>query len=108
MFHKDGGANVAVTNFMSHFFMVVPTKSTVKLDNGNRRHAQGIGIILCRFPNYFIIYSVGPVYYCSVHPYNTISSGYLKFYAGFQKVTYEPLEHCDFVVPQGHSWRSPY
>ena len=88
--------------------MFVPTKATVKLANGNTGHAQGIGIILCCFPNCSIIYPVGPVYYCTGHPSNTISSGTLKFYIGFKKVTYEPLEHCDFVEPQGPSWRSPY
>ena len=46
-------------------------------------HVQGIGIILCQFPNYLIIYPVGPVYYCPGHPSNTISSGSLKFYIGF-------------------------
>ena len=49
-----------------------------------------------------------PVYCFPRNPSNTISSGTLKFYAGFQKVTYEPLEHCDFVDPQGNYWRSPY
>ena len=49
-----------------------------------------------------------PVYYCLGHPYKTISSGDLKFYAGFKKVTYETIEHYDFVDPQGCSWRSPY
>ena len=90
-FHKDGGANVAVTNCMSHFSMFVPTKATVKLANGNMGHAQVIGIILCCFPNCLIIYPVGPVYYCPGQPSNTISSGVLKFYIGFKKVTYEPL-----------------
>ena len=42
------------------------------------------------------------------HPSTTISPGYLKFYGGFQKVTYEPIKHCDFVEPQGCSWKSPY
>ena len=51
LFHKDGGANVAVTNFMSHFSMFVPTKATVKFADGNTGHDQAIGIILCRFPN---------------------------------------------------------
>ena len=88
--------------------MFVPTKATVKLANGNTGHAQGIGIILCRFTNFSIIYPVGPVYYCPGHPSNTISSGALKFYIGLKKVTSEPLEHCDFVDPQGRSWRSPY
>ena len=88
--------------------MFVPTKATVKLVNGNTGHAQGIGIILCCFPNCLIIYPVGPVYYCTGHPSNTISSGALKFYIGFKKVTSEPLEHCDFVDPQDRSWRSPY
>ena len=64
LFQKDGGANVAVTNFMSHFFMLLPTKSNVKLANGNTGHAQVIGTILCHFTNCVIIYPVGTVYYC--------------------------------------------
>ena len=88
--------------------MFVPTKATAKLANGNMGLAQGIGIILCHFPNCSIIYPVGPVYYCPGHPSNTISSGALKFYIGFKKVTSEPLEHCDFVDPQNCSWISPH
>ena len=87
---------------------LVPTKATVKLANGNTGHAQGIGIILCRFPNCSSIHPVGPVYYCPGHTSNTISSGALRFYIGFKKVTSEPLEHCDFIDPQDRSWRSPY
>ena len=49
-----------------------------------------------------------PVYYFSGHPSNTISSGALKFYAGFQKVTSETIEHCECVDPQGCSWISTY
>ena len=108
LFHKYGGANVAVEKFMSHYSMSLPTKATVKLANGNTGHAQGIGIILCRFPNCSIIYPVLPVYYCPGHPSNAISSGALNFYIGFKKVTSEPLENCDFVDPQGRSWISPY
>ena len=107
LFYKDGGANISVTNYMSHFSMFVPTKATVKLANGNTGNAQVIGIILCQFTNCFIIYPLGKFYYCPSHPSNTISSGALKIYVGFQKVTSEPLEHCDFVEPQGQSWRSP-
>ena len=55
LFHNDGGYNVGVTNCMSHFYMVVPTKANVKLANGNMVNAQGIWIILCCFPNFFII-----------------------------------------------------
>ena len=80
--------------------MFVPTKATVKLANRSTVHAQGIGIILCCFPDFSIIYPVGPFYYFPGHPSNTISSGALKFY--------EPLEHCEFVDLQGCSWRSPY
>ena len=93
---------------MSQFYMFVPTKATMKVANGNMGHAQGIGIILCRFADCSIIYPVGPVYYFPGHPSNIISSGALKFYVGFQKVTSEILEHCDFVDPQGSSWISPY
>ena len=50
---------------------------------------------------------MGPVYYFTGHPYNTISLGALKFYVGFQKVTSEHIEHYYSVDPQGCSWRSP-
>ena len=70
--------------------------------------AQGIGVILCCFTTFPIIYPVGLVYYCPGHTSNTISLGALKCYAGFQKVTSEPLEHCYSEDPQGHSLRSLY
>ena len=108
LFHKDRGENVAVTNFMSHFSMSVPTKATVKLYNGNMGHSQGIRVIFCCFPSCPIIYPVRPVYYCPVCHSSTISSVSLKNYSGFKKFTSEPLEHYDFVDPQGRSWRSPY
>ena len=88
MFHKYGGANIAATKYMSHFSMFVPKKSTVKLANVNRVHANGVGDILYLFTNCRIIYPVGTVYYCPVHSSNIVSSGALKFYIGFQKVTF--------------------
>ena len=108
LFHKYGGFNVEVTNCISKFSMFIPTNATVKLANGNTGHYQGIGIVLCRFTNCFIVYTVGPVYYFPCHPSNTISSGDLKLYVGFQKVESEPLEHCKFFYPRGFYWRSPY
>ena len=51
---------------------------------------------------------MGPSYSCTGHPSNTISSGALKFYARFKRVTYKPIENCDFVDPHDRSWRSPY
>ena len=84
LFHKDVGANDSVTNFMSHFFMYVPTKATVKLANRNTGDSQGIGIILWNFPNCSIIYPVGPFHYFPGHPSSTISLGDLKFYVGCQ------------------------
>ena len=86
MFHSDRGANVSVTNCISHFSMFVPTNATVKLANGKTGHAQGIWIILCHYPNCSIIYIVGPVYYCPGHPSNTISSGSLIFYVCFKRL----------------------
>ena len=49
--HKYGGANVSVTNFMSHFSMTIPTKADVGFSSGNMGHAQLIGIILYSFNN---------------------------------------------------------
>ena len=106
LFHKYGGANVAVTNCMSHFSIFVSAKATVKFSTGNTGHAQGIGIILCRFPNCSIIYSVVPIYYFPGHPSINISSGALKYYVGFKKFTYERLEQCEFIDPQDCSWGS--
>ena len=94
-FHKYVGENVEVTNFMSHFSMFVPTKSDVKLDNGNMGHAQVIGIILCHFTNFTIINTVVPVFYTS----NAISLGAFTCYFFFQKVASKPLEHFYFVDP---------
>ena len=86
LFHKNGGVNSAVKNWMSQFSMFVPTKAVVKLANGNTVHAQGVGIILCRFPNFSIIYPVEWVCYCTGHPSKTISSGALIFYAIFLRL----------------------
>ena len=104
LFHKYGGANVGVTNCMSHFFYFCPNQWLTK----HTGHAQGIGIILCQFANCSIIYPVGTIYYCPCHPYNTISSGLLKFYSGFKKVKSKTLGYCKFVDPKGCSWRSLY
>ena len=106
--HKYGGANFSVTNFMSWFSMVFLTKATVELANENMGHAQIISIIIWHFTNCIIIYLVVPVYYFPGHRYNTISSVVLNFYVGFQNAASKPLEHCDFIGPQGHSWISPY
>ena len=86
-----------------YFSMFVPTKATVKLNYGNTGYAQIIVIILCCFTNCSILYPVGPVYYCTGHPSNTISSGAVKFYIGLKKVTSEPLKYCDYVDPQDRS-----
>ena len=93
---------------VTHNSMLVPTKATVKLANLNTVHSQGVCTILCSFPTFTIIYSVGPVYYCSCHLSNTILLGALKFYVSFQNITSEPLEKHYFVDPQGHSWISSY
>ena len=68
LFHKYGWVNVAFKNCMSHFYMFAPTTTTVKLENVNTGRTQEIGIILCRFPNFSIIYPVVPVYYFPGHP----------------------------------------
>ena len=108
LFHNYGGADVSVTNYMSPFSIFVSTKATVKMANGNTGHAQGIGIILCLFTNCYILYPLGQVYYFLGHHSNTISSGALKFYVGFQKFTFEPIKHCEFVDSIGSSLKSLY
>ena len=66
--------------------MFVPTKQNVKLSYKSTGHAQGIGIILCHFPNCTIIYSMGPVYYCPVQPSNILSLGTLKYMLNFKRL----------------------
>ena len=82
LLNKYSGENAAITNCISHFSMFVPTKDTAKLANVNTGHARGIGIILCLFPNCYILYQVVPAYYFPGQHFNTISSGDLKFYVG--------------------------
>ena len=77
--------------------MFIPTKSTVKLANENVGYAQGIGIILCCFPNCPIIYPVVTVYCFPGHPSNTILWGDLKCYVGSKNIASKPLEHCGFL-----------
>ena len=60
LFNKDGGANIPVKNWMSHFSVFVPTKANVKMDNGKTGHAQIIEIIFYTFPNCSIVYPVVP------------------------------------------------
>ena len=98
LFHKYGGTNVSVTNCMSHLSMFVPNNATVKLYNGNKRHAQAIGIIFCHFPTCYLIYPVVPVYYCPGYPSNNISPDALNIFVGFQKFAPELLQHCEFLT----------
>ena len=77
-----------------------PSKATVKLANENTGHDKLIGVILCHFLTWPIIYPLEPVYYFPGDPSNTISFFTLKFYVGFQKVTYE-FERKDEMVLEG-------
>ena len=106
LFNEYEVVNVAVTNYMPHYSMSAPNKATAKLANGNTGYSKVIEIILCCFTKCTIIYPVGPAYYCLVHFSSTIQLGAFRFCIGFQKVTYEPFENCDFVDPQSCSWRS--
>ena len=95
-FHKDEGYNVVVTN-LSHIFLCL-----------SHPNPKELGLFYVIFQNFPIIYPVVPVYYLPGHPSNTISQGDLKMFIGFQKVTSEPLEHCNFMHLQSCSWRRPY
>ena len=59
--------------------MFVTTKATVELATGNTGNDQGIGFVVCSFPNCYIIYPVGPVNYFPGLLSNTISSVALNF-----------------------------
>ena len=80
---------------ITHSYMFVPTNVTVKLANGTMIHAQVIGIILCHFPNFPIIYLVGPFCYFPVHPYNTISLVPSNFMFAFKRL---PLNLLNIVI----------
>ena len=109
LFHKYGGANVGVTNCMSHFSIFVPTKANFKLSNGNTVHAQVIGVISCHFLNYPVINPVVLVYYYYPgYRSNTISFVAKTFYVGLLKVASEPILYCGCVDTQGRTLRSPY
>ena len=88
--------------------MFVLTKANVKLANRSTLHTQGTGIILCRFTNCPIIYTVGPVYYFPDHHFNTISSGVLKYYVAFQKVTSKPIGNLGPIISQSTTWMAGF
>ena len=99
LFHKDGGGNVAVTTCMSHFSMFVPTKATVKLDNGKTGHAQGIGIILCQFPNCLIIYPVHDIDNGDINSDVPVASNY-------ESVPYPDTTPIKFIDEPPREWNS--
>ena len=88
--------------------VLIPIKATVRINNGNIVHAQVIMIISCYFTNFSDIYLVGEVHYFPGSRFNTISSGALNFHVGFQKVTSEHLEYCDYVDTEVCSCILPY
>ena len=93
-FNKYGGLNIVITNWFLNFSILVPTRANINFYDGNTGHAQVIGIILCKFPNCSNIYTLGPVYYCTDHPSNTISLDALKFHFGFKRFD---LNHLNTV-----------
>ena len=70
------------------------------LANEHMGNYQVIRVISYHFPNFPIIYLAGIFYYCIGHPSSTILLVSIKFYAGFQNITSEPLEFVYFVDPQ--------
>ena len=60
-----------------------PTQANLKLANGDMGHTQGIDIISFHFITCYILYPVGPVYYCPGQPSTNISYDAFKFYVGF-------------------------
>ena len=60
-----------------------PTQANLKLANGDMGHTQGIDIISFHFITCYILYPVGPVYYCPGQPSNNISYDAFKCYVGF-------------------------
>ena len=90
--------NGSVINCMSQFYMFVPTKATVKLANGKTGHTQGIGIILCCFPNCSIIYPVGPVHSFSDHPFNTSYQVPTNFMFAFKRLLLNLLNMVTLLI----------
>ena len=96
--NKIVGANVTVTNCMSRLYMFVPTKATVKLYNRNTGHTQRIGVILCCFPNYSLIYPVVPVFIVQVTlptPSHQVPS---NFMLAFKRLNLKLLNIVNFLT----------
>ena len=73
------------------FFILVPIHANVKFSKEYMVHAQVIGVVLCIFPTFPIMYYLGRVYYYPGHPSNNISLVDLKCYFGSQNIKSEPL-----------------
>ena len=79
----------------------------MKLSGGNKSQSYGIVFIIFQFIIFPHVYPIGPVYYCPRHSTKTISPGQIDFF-GLNKLTYEPLEHCNFIYTQCHALKSLY
>ena len=104
LFHKYVGANVAVKNCMSHFLHLSQPRSPWNWLMETRYMPKELVIFFVAFLtvplyiqwNHFIIFHVNlPT------PSHQVPS---NFMLDFKKVTSEPLEHCNFIDPQGRSW----
>ena len=57
LFHEYGGANFGVTNCISHFSMFIPTKTTMKMANGNTGRVQ-VSLISTHFTHMVLLYFI--------------------------------------------------
>ena len=73
LFHKYGGANVRVKNWMSHFSMFVPTKVNVKLVMKKRNTPKKLGLSYVSPLTYPLYLQQDQFITVQVHPYNSIS-----------------------------------
>ena len=109
LFHKDGGANVAVTNCMSYFPIFVQTNATVKLANVNTLPLVSLSASLIYTFNipFHVFLSFRPYVVLPgvAQPNDTIK---IKK-ESYTPSTSQPPIHSNPSLPSSSSWRfSPY
>ena len=106
--HINGGANSFVFTDRKLFWKYQEIKSSVRMGDGRKVTAIGIGIVIIRLPNIPNPLPLYPCYHMPNNPQNTFSPPAFKAYTPNIKHTrIETLEWIRFTMTDGKASRLP-
>ena len=94
----DGGSNSHLFSNITIFTYTRPEKCNVKITNGRKSPAKGLGTLIIRVPITNIIIPLWPSYYIPQTPQNAIIQTTLKHYNEFIRVRNEALRWLKVTI----------